>query len=688
MAGAARASILVGVVAALLVALALSASAADCGGATPCACGDHLIASRTLTAADSVTTTQCATPLALRIHANDVTLDCAGRTIMGSNAGGAVNSTNKTGITVRNCVFDSFDRAVSMLNTNHSRVMGNVFRHMVMPSGGPVAVGVYASSIPALDINLTIANNTFDNVTRAMALFSCRNCQVIQNNVTNRTVPGAFTVATIEVDTTVNFTAIGNQVEGFSISNLGTEIGINVFDDLGTVNITGNRVDTMQLAGLPSAHLRGNTINKTSSGSALTIRDSANVTSTNDTLSATGPLSFGILLWNDAALWTSNSTFTGLRVIGAGVLTTSLTGISAIQGNLSFFGTTIIGSNTYIFRFRDTMANLTFWNTNFSRGNASIVIPYFNISTNLTTRRLEIDASNFELRQAGATMSMSVNASNLTMMNRSATLYYADADCAGFGITYNETFVTGTKAIQSAIVAFPGSLACAAPGMCTAVSCAGRMLSFAAPQWSTYAVTTATGSIMGNVKNCWGSGNLSNAIVWLLNRTGGVAGTRVTDAFGNFSFANLPYSNYTLVVNYTGYTNARRNLTLQSPAEIRDINAGEICPLASDCEADCTLRGEDICDPACDGVNGCSFQFGVGGAGSCEGSRDGLRVFFNTTHDAVCCSSSTYIRKTTGIDVSVPGQNVVKMTSVVNFRDAFKYVVGAKMHVIVYEKRK
>jgi len=191
------------------------------------------------------------------------------------------------------------------------------------------------------------------------------------------------------------------------------------------------------------------------------------------------------------------------------------------------------------------------------------------------------------------------------------------------------------------------------------------------------------GNIRGKVKACDGS-DLWNASIWLFNTTPwGLHSVIYTNGIGNYEFKNIRYGNYTLVVNYTGQTNARRNLSLASlMTETRNFNTGEVCPVTSDCESDCTRRGQDICDASCNGINSCRFQ------PACIGSRQGLRVFFDVDRDAICCTDARYVRKTGGLEIAVPGQDVVKLTSIVNFRDAFKYIVGAKMHVVVFKKRR
>src|SRR5262245_5257101 len=66
-------------------ALAFVPGAPPCGGVVPCACGDRVVTSRTLTPADPVTTTVC-TGNGLFVGPG-VTLDLGGRTITGDGAG-------------------------------------------------------------------------------------------------------------------------------------------------------------------------------------------------------------------------------------------------------------------------------------------------------------------------------------------------------------------------------------------------------------------------------------------------------------------------------------------------------------------------------------------------------------------------------------------------------------------------
>jgi hypothetical protein len=71
-------------IAAALTLMAQTASGADCGGAVPCACGDRLIADRTLVfGVDPITTTICTGDGLVVARSPSTTLDLGGNTIRG-----------------------------------------------------------------------------------------------------------------------------------------------------------------------------------------------------------------------------------------------------------------------------------------------------------------------------------------------------------------------------------------------------------------------------------------------------------------------------------------------------------------------------------------------------------------------------------------------------------------------------
>lgn len=106
-----------------IITAAVPAYAAECGGDTPCFCGDTLVESRTLTYLDQVTLATCPSD-GLLIYNDGVTLDCAGRTIEGPGVYNGIMA-NAAGVTIRNCVIRNFINGIFLNGTNQSSVTGN-----------------------------------------------------------------------------------------------------------------------------------------------------------------------------------------------------------------------------------------------------------------------------------------------------------------------------------------------------------------------------------------------------------------------------------------------------------------------------------------------------------------------------------------------------------------------------------
>jgi len=126
---------------------------ADCGGVTPCSCGDTVTSSYTLSA-DLGTCND----YGLFIGANDIILDCAGYTITGN--GGTTNDNalvldSKSGITIKNCNFDGFG--------DSSGYQGAI--HFVGASNNILEnVNVTNSAVEGIYMRLISDHNRFENV--------------------------------------------------------------------------------------------------------------------------------------------------------------------------------------------------------------------------------------------------------------------------------------------------------------------------------------------------------------------------------------------------------------------------------------------------------------------------------------------------------------------------------------------
>jgi hypothetical protein len=116
-----------------LVLFPIYAWGANCGGATPCACGDTITSSYTLTAdltcADSA--------IALAFGANDVTLDLSGHTIRGddSTVDVAVQVDGFTGAVIKNGTFSHLlVRAIEIKTTSTATIQNIVAEDTILYS--------------------------------------------------------------------------------------------------------------------------------------------------------------------------------------------------------------------------------------------------------------------------------------------------------------------------------------------------------------------------------------------------------------------------------------------------------------------------------------------------------------------------------------------------------------------------
>ncbi len=104
------------------IAVAPTAAAKTCGGATPCACGDTVAGAATLTADLGI-----CQGIGLTVTSGAV-LDCAGHTITGSDLPGATYGilvSNAEGATVQNCRVTRFRRAIRLDGGRANQITAN-----------------------------------------------------------------------------------------------------------------------------------------------------------------------------------------------------------------------------------------------------------------------------------------------------------------------------------------------------------------------------------------------------------------------------------------------------------------------------------------------------------------------------------------------------------------------------------
>ncbi len=176
---------------------------ADCA-TWPCACGDNVTASITMTG----NLTGCSGD-ALIVDANNIVIDCAGYTIKGAASLSDLYSgvevgdwqTYRSGIVVKNCNIRGFGIGIGVALTTGSNVTGNNISNATYAfqlinttnsrfTGNVVNrsdYGVFTTTTGFLDTsksgNITIANNSFSN-----GAYGYYGANGYQNNITNNTL--------------------------------------------------------------------------------------------------------------------------------------------------------------------------------------------------------------------------------------------------------------------------------------------------------------------------------------------------------------------------------------------------------------------------------------------------------------------------------------------------------------------
>jgi len=231
---------------------------ANCGGATACGCGDVLTSNHTMT----YSLTNCPGH-GIVIGADNITLDCNGRTIDGDATGGSdygIHLDGRSNVTIKNCVITDFAQGINVENSSNNNT---VFNNNITGSGGGIrmvssngnsatfntvsnaSMGIYADTVSGGTIagnvlnsnwyglyfrpgytsdNITISNNvTNSNVLKGMEIIG--NSLTITGNTANSNSNGIF-VAGIYNTVTHNW-ASSNSGHGLYVSSWTCTISYN-----------------------------------------------------------------------------------------------------------------------------------------------------------------------------------------------------------------------------------------------------------------------------------------------------------------------------------------------------------------------------------------------------------------------------------------------------------------------------
>ena len=110
--------------AAIFVVMPGSASAANCGGTVPCACGDTVVTSTTLRPSDPVVQNVCSGD-GLVIGADNIVLDCRGLTLRGSGDDDGIELDDRSRVTIRRCHITGFDDGIDVDDSSRNNFFNN-----------------------------------------------------------------------------------------------------------------------------------------------------------------------------------------------------------------------------------------------------------------------------------------------------------------------------------------------------------------------------------------------------------------------------------------------------------------------------------------------------------------------------------------------------------------------------------
>ena len=212
----------------------VSVSAINCGGATPCGCGDT-VTSDYVMAGDL----NC-TGNGLIMGADNIVIDCDGYTISGSGSNYGIHIPKKKNVTVKNCNIQNFSRGVYIEGQPYgysgSSNNNKIYNNNITNNNGGIYIYSCCCGGSRADNNNIKYNSISDNSQYGISISYCAYNNNISNNAINNNGNG------IKIQHSNNEIINSNNVCGnaldFNILTSGNS------GDNNTCNITNNWNDT------------------------------------------------------------------------------------------------------------------------------------------------------------------------------------------------------------------------------------------------------------------------------------------------------------------------------------------------------------------------------------------------------------------------------------------------------------
>jgi parallel beta-helix repeat protein/surface protein len=336
---------------------------------TVLSCGDTINSNTTLTA-----DLNCPAD-GLIIGADNITLDCAGRSIIGNGAGAGVSLYGRSGVTVKNCSISSFDSGIAIaFDSNNNTISNNTI-------SSNTSYGIFLQS-NSNNNSLTGNNISLNGV--GILLASLSNSNTVTGNTVDSSADTGIILSESSSNSITNNTASSNANYGVLLS-------------------TGSSNNTLD----------SNTASFSSGGIILDSGSSNNTVTNNTTNSNYG---YGILFQFD-----SNS-----NIISSNTVDSNTYGIYSESSTLNTIDhNTVTNSGTGIL-LSQSPSNIVSFNNTSSNGGDGI-----NLQSNSSGNTLSYNISNSNINGAGIFLSSSLNniiKNNTTNLNSFGIFLQSNSD--------------------------------------------------------------------------------------------------------------------------------------------------------------------------------------------------------------------------------------------------------------------
>ena len=264
-----------------LLCLSVNAWGANCGGATPCACGDTVTSSYTLS--DNMSCTN--TGYGLTIGGNSVTLNLNGKAIIGdgNHTTTGIYSTARTGLTVYGGTVRNYkNQDIKVEGGSHVTITGMSLGSVI--GTNPLGDGIYIGPSGGTPTdNVTISSSTFAGSygRGALVLTGCDTCTISSNTFTSAAV-GINYVVDLEPNASgiVRSVSIHDNTWNFSLSGVyslwstggasgSTVDGLNIYNNIFTLNSVSSAITLGFKSATHATNVYGNTITNSVGDSIL-----------------------------------------------------------------------------------------------------------------------------------------------------------------------------------------------------------------------------------------------------------------------------------------------------------------------------------------------------------------------------------------------------------------------------------